>query len=318
MRRIGLAVVLILSVVLGPPAAKAQQNDKPRRIGWLALNSPPTSSFLQGLREVGWIDGQNLRIESRVAGGDRARLPDLATELLHLRVEIIVAGDSTAIDPARQVTKTLPIVMTVSGDPVMRGFVASLGRPGGNVTGLANLSPELSGKRLELLKEVLPRLRRVAVLGEPNQDAWPTMVVATATAGVQLQALEVRNREGFEGAFQLAARERAEGLVVLPSPLTNTYMRTLVDLAARTRLPAVYPLLVYAKVGGLMAYGPNIPELQRRAATYVDKILKGAKPADLPVEQPMKFELGINLKTAKALGLTIPQTVLLRADQVFE
>src|SRR5215831_3440962 len=197
MRRIGLAVVLILSVVLGPPAAEAQQTDKPRRIGWLALNSPPTSSFLQGLREVGWIDGQNLRIESRVAGGDRARLPDLATELLHLRVEIIVAGDSAAIDPARQATKTLPIVMTVSGDPVMQGLVASLGRPGGNVTGLANLSPELAGKRLELLREVVPRLSRLAVLGEPPSLAWQTMVLATATVGIQLLALKVRNREEF-------------------------------------------------------------------------------------------------------------------------
>jgi len=318
LRRIGLAVVLILSVVLGPPAAKAQQNDKPRTIGWLALNSPPSSSFLQGLLEVGWIDGQNLRIESRVAGGDRARLPDLATELLHLRVEIIVAGDSAAIDPARQVTKTLPIVMTVSGDPVMQGLVASLSRPGGNVTGLANLSPETSGKRLELLKEVLPRLKRVAVLGEPDVPSWRTMVTATATVGVQLQALKVGNREEFEGAFKLAARERAEGLIVLASPLTNLYMRTLVGLAARTRLPAIYALRRYAEVGGLIAYGASIPDLYRRAATYVDKILKGAKPGDLPIEQPTKFEMVVNMKTAKTLGLTIPQSVLLRADQIID
>jgi putative ABC transport system substrate-binding protein len=318
MRLIGLAVVLALPLLLAPLASGAQQADEARRIGWLALNFPPNASFLQGLLELGWIEGQNLRIESRLAGGDRARLPDLANELLRLRVEIIVAGDSAAIGPARQVTKTLPIVMTVSGDPVMRGFVASLGRPGGNVTGLANLSPELVGKRLELLRELVPRLKRVAVLGEPDHLDWRPMDVATATVGVQLQALKVGNREGFEGAFQLATSKRAEGLVVLPSPLTNTYMRTLVGLAAKTRLPAVCPLRQYAEVGGLIAYGPSIPELHRRAATYVDRILRGAKPADLPVEQPTKFELVINLKTAKALGLTIPQSVLIRADQLIE
>jgi ABC transporter substrate binding protein len=198
MRPIGLAVVLALPLFLAPLASGAQQADEARRIGWLALNFPPNASFLQGLLQLGWIEGQNLRIESRSAGGDPARLPDLANELLRLRVEIIVAGDSAAIGPALQVTKTLPIVMTVSGDPVMRGFVASLGHPGGNVTGLANLSPELVGKRLELLRELVPRLKRVAVLGEPNHGDWRPMDVATAIVGVQLQALKVGNREGLK------------------------------------------------------------------------------------------------------------------------
>ena len=318
MRLIGLAVILALGLTLAPLADEAQQADKVRRIGWLSLGTATSVTFLQGLRELGWIERQNLVIERRSAEGDLARLPDLAAELVRLRVEIIVAGDSAAIRPASLATKTLPIVMTVSGDPVGSGFVVSLGRPGGNVTGLTNVSPELAGKRLELLKEFVPQLRRVAVLGEPPHPDWQTMGVATAALGVQLRALKVGRREEFDDAFQLAFRERAGGLIVLPSPLTNLHRNMLVTLAERTRLPAVYPLREYTEVGGLMAYGPSIPEMYRRAATYVDKILKGAKPADLPVEQPTRFELVINLKTAKALGLTIPQSLLIRADQVIE
>jgi putative ABC transport system substrate-binding protein len=194
----------------------------------------------------------------------------------------------------------------------------SLGRPGGNITGLTNISPELAGKRLELLKESVPRLGRVAVLGTPPHPDWQAMAVATAALGVQLQAVKVGSPEEFEDAFQLAARERVGGLIVLPSPLTNRHLGTLVALAARTRLPAMYPLREYAHAGGLMVYGPSIPDMYRRAATYVDKILKGAKPADLPVEQPTRFELVINLTTAKALGLTIPQSILVRADEVIQ
>jgi len=318
MRLIGLAVVLAISLTLAPFGAEGQQADKARRIGWLSMGTPTTPSFLQGLRELGWIEGRNLVIERRDAKGDLSRLPNLAAELARLPVEIIIAGDSFVIDSARKATNTLPIVMTVSGDPVGLGFVESLARPGSNITGLTNISPELAGKRLELLKESVPRLGRVVVLGHPKHPDWQPMNVAAATLGVQLKALMLQSPEDFESAFQLAARERAGGLIVLPFPLTNTNAVKLVALAARTRLPAVYPLRRYVEVGGLMAYGPSISDMYRQAASFVDKILKGAKPADLPVERPTKFELAINLQTAKALGLTIPQTLLLRADQVIE
>jgi putative ABC transport system substrate-binding protein len=322
MRRIGLAVVLALCLFAAPlvdGAQESQQSGKVRRIGWLAgVVDPRSTPFLQGLRELGWIEGQNFVLEVRSAKGNLARLPDLAADLVRLQVEIIVAGDSSAIDPARKATKTLPIVMTVSGDPVGAGFVASLSHPGGNITGLSNISPELAGKRLELLKELVPRLSRVAVLGRESHSDWQAMAAATAASGVQLQPLKVSSRDEFEDAFHRAAKQGAGGLIVLPSPLTNSSLTRLVALAKSTRLPGMYPLRDYAEAGGLIAYGPNIPAMYHRAANYVDKILKGAKPADLPVEQPTKFELVINMKTAKALGLTIPQTLLLRADQIIE
>jgi putative ABC transport system substrate-binding protein len=229
-----------------------------------------------------------------------------------------VAGDAAVISTAKQATSTIPIVMTVSGDPVGAGHVASLARPGGNITGLSNLSPQLAGKRLEFLTEVVPALSRLAVLGPPGHPDWPELAAATQAVGVQLLAFKVHLPEEFGGAFEAAARERAAALTVLPSPLTNRYRRRLVDLAAQHRLPAMYPLKEYVQGGGLMAYRPSIPDLYRRAATYVDKVLKGAKPADLPVEQPMKFELVINLKTAQALGLTIPPTLLFLADEVIQ
>jgi len=310
--------MVAFGLVAAPVVGEAQQADKARRIGWLSIRAQTSTAFLQGLHDLGWIEGRNLVIERRYAGNDPSRLPGLAAELVHLHVEIIVAGDSAAIPSARKATQTLPIVMTVTGDPVEQGYVVGLGRPGGNITGLSAVSPELAGKRLELLKESVPRLGRVAVVGPPAHPDWQAMKVATATLGVQLQALTLQSPEEIEGAFQLATRERAGGLIVLPSPRTNNYREKIVALAPRTRLPAVYPIREYVEVGGLMAYGPSLPDMYRRAAGYVDKILKGAKPGDLPVEQPTKFELVINLKTAKALGLTIPQTLLQRADQVIE
>jgi putative ABC transport system substrate-binding protein len=264
------------------------------------------------------VEGQNLRIESQFANDKPDLLPGLAAELVRLPVAVIVAGDSLAIRPAKEATKNIPIVMTVSSDPVRDGLIASLAHPGGNVTGLTNMSPDLLGKRLQLLREALPRLSRVAALGPSGISDWRALTAATDALGVKLHRLEVSAPGEFERAFEAATENRNDGLLVLPSPLTNLNGRLLVRLAAEHRLPVMYPLSGYAKGGGLMAYGPSIPDLARRAAVYVDKILKGAKPADLPIEQPTKFELVINLKTAKALGLTIPQSVLLRADEVIE
>ena len=229
---------------------------------------------------------------------------------------MIVAGDSATIPFAAKATRRIPIVMSVSDDPVGASYIASLARPGRNITGLSNISVDLAGKRLDLLKEVVPKLSRVAVLGPPGNPDWTEFVNAAATMGIKLQTLKVQNSKEFEGAFELVRRERAAGLIVLPAPLTNSYRKQIVALATKSRLPVMYPLKEYVEDGGLIAYGPNIPEMHRRAATYVDKILRGAKPADLPVEQPTKFELIINLEAAKQIDLIIPPNVLARADKV--
>jgi len=265
---------------------------------------------------LGWFEGQNLVIEWRYAGASDERLAALAAELVQLRVDVLVAGDSRAIPPAQHATSTIPIVMTVSGDPVRAGYITSLAQPGGNITGLTLMVSELAGKRLELLTAAVPGVARVAVLGASNQYEWSALAEATQASGLQLHALRVDSPDEFELAFAAAMREHADALLVLPSPVTNRSRRRIVDLAAQSRLPAMYPLKEYVEVGGLMAYGWSIPALYHRAATYVDKILKGAKPADLPVERPMKFELVINLKTAEALGLTIPPLLLYQAAEV--
>jgi ABC-type uncharacterized transport system substrate-binding protein len=318
-------VVCLIALTLAPfRLADAQQQKRVPRIGYLSFmgrpNSPVPSieAFRLGLRDLGYVEGQNIVIEYRFAEGKRDRLPELAAELVRLNVEVIVAGDSATIPFATQATRSIPIVMSVSNDPVGVGYIASLARPGGNITGLSNVSVDLAGKRLELLKEVVPKLSRVAVLGGPRNPDWTEFVNAATTMGIKLQTLKVQDSKELEGAFELARRERAAGLIVLPSPLTNSYRRQIVTLAAKSRLPTMYPLQEYVEEGGLIAYGPNIPEMHRRAAVYVDKILKGAKPADLPVEQPMKFELVINLKAAKQIGLTIPQSLLYRADKVIK
>jgi putative tryptophan/tyrosine transport system substrate-binding protein len=325
MRRIGLAVVLALGLIFAPLAAEGQSQAKVPRIGWLSSGFPPSeaaalpqSPFLKGLRELGWVDGHNLVIEHRWAEGNYKRLPELAAELVQLGVNVIVAGDSQVIAAAKHATNTIPIVMTISGDPVGAGFIASLARPGGNITGLTVMEPELVGKRLQLLKEAVPRMSRVAVLGESNHYEWSVLAKATQALGLQLRILRVDSPDKFAATFGAAKREHADGLLVLQSPITNRSMHQIVDLAAQIRLPAMYGLKAYVEVGGLMAYGWSIPALYRRAAVYVDKLLKGAKPEDLPVERPTKFELAINLKTAKALGLTIPPSVLGRADQIIE
>jgi len=285
--------------------------------------SPRLDAFRQGLRELGWVEGQNLVIDYRSAEGKLDRLPDLAAELVRLKVDIIVAVPTPAAAAAKNAIETIPIVMIGVGDPVGTGLIASLARPGGNATGLSfSVGLEIAGKLLELLKETVPKVRRVAILSNPANPVQPLLIrevnVAARSLGVQLQHLEARGPNEFDGAFAAMAKERVGALLIVADGMLIFHRTRLADLAARSRLPAAYGWREHVEAGGLMSYGPSLRDLFRRAATYVDKILKGAKPADLPVEQPTKFELVINLKTAKALGLTIPQSVLGRADQVIE
>jgi putative ABC transport system substrate-binding protein len=312
-----LAALLLLHVQL----AEAQQPKKPPRIGWLAFGSPKADRrqpFIEGLRSLGWIEGKNIAIERRYANERYTQLPDIAAELVRLKVDVIVVRDSVAIAHAAQATKTIPIVVVVSSDPVAQGLIDSLARPGGNTTGLTNISPQLSGKRLELLKEVVPGASRVAVIG-PRADTRANELHSVAHhLGIQLQALQVQKSDQFVNAFEAAIKGRSNALIVQPSPLTNYHQKEIVGLAAKHRLRAMYGVNRYVVRGGLMSYGPNIAELHHRAAYYVDKILKGTKPADLPVEQPTKFEFFINLNAAKQIDLTIPPNVLARADSVIK
>jgi ABC-type uncharacterized transport system substrate-binding protein len=275
---------------------------------------------VQGLRDLGYVEGQNIVIEYRWAEGKLESLPALVEEVVRRRVDVIVSSATPAIRFAKEQTTTIPIVMAGVTDPVGVGFVTSLARPGGNITGLTHLSPDLSGKRLELLKEVVPRLLRVAVLWNPNQPgqsaAFKDTQVAAQALRVTLISMEVRNREEIERALSGMGKDHPQALFELPDPLTFFNRELITEFAAKHGLPAMYSFREYVDAGGLMSYGTSFPDLFRRAATYVDKILKGAKPADLPVEQPMKFELVINLKTAKQIGLTIPPNVLARADKV--
>jgi putative ABC transport system substrate-binding protein len=281
-----------------------------------------TEVFRQGLRELGYVEGRNLTIEYRWAAGKEERLPELAAELVRLKVDIIVASATPTIVAAKRATSTIPIVMAAVGDPVGSGLVASLARPGGNVTGLTLMSTELAGKRLQLVRELLPKATRVAVLAYRGPSGTllflEQMRAAAQQTGVQLVVQEVSEAGELRGAFAAMQRERAQALIVQVSPLTREHRRQVEELAAQHRLPAMYEVRLFVESGGLMSYGPNLPEMFRRAALYVDKILKGAKPGDLPVEQPSKFELVINLKTAKALGLTIPESLRFRADEVIQ
>jgi len=306
---------------------EAQQAKKIPRIGYLGAASSSANlarieAFRQGLRELGYVEGKNIVIEWRYAEGKLDRLSELAAELVRLKVEVIVTGGPPGTRPAKEATVTIPIVMAQDSDPVGNGFVVSLARPGGNITGLSTLAPEISGKRLELLKEIVPRLSRVAVLGGSttpgNAQALREVELAAGAFGVKLQYLDVLSPKDIETAFRAAAKGRAEAVIVLVSPVFVNQRTQLADLAVKGRLPAIYDRAEFVDDGGLMCYGTNFADLSRRAATYVDKILKGAKPADLPVEQPIKFELVINLKTAKQIGLTIPQSVLYRADKVIK
>jgi putative ABC transport system substrate-binding protein len=322
---IGLALGSILLALVLP--AQAQQPRKISRIGYLSGGDPVSrgyriEAFRQGLKELGYTEGKNIIIEYRFAEARSDRLPELARELIGLKVDIIFAGGTPATEAAKNATRTLPIV-TSSDDPVGRGLVAGLPRPGGNITGLTNLAVQLVGKRLELLKEVIPGLSRVALLCNPSNPRSDlgmreTEVVAQSV-GVQLHVAEVQDRDDLERAFAALKRDRAEALITLRTPLiVNDLAKPIIHLADKSRLPAIYDDRIFPQLGGLMSYGVNLADLDRRAATYIDKILKGAKPVDLPIEQPTKFDLVINLKTAKALGLKIPAHLLMEADGVIE
>jgi putative tryptophan/tyrosine transport system substrate-binding protein len=319
--------VIAGGLLVAPFAAEAQQASKIAKIGYLFPSTPAATAhlleaFRQGLRELGYVEGKTFALEGRYAGAKVERLPELARELVGLKVDVIVTATDVAIAAVKRETQTIPIVMVNSSEPVGTGFVASLARPGGNVTGLSNISPELSGKRLELLREVVPGLSRVAFLWNPDVRGAVLDYKETESAArllrLQLQSVEVLRADDFDRAFSAVMRERAQALILVGNLVAFPNRGQIASFAQRNRLPFMSTLKEYVNAGGLMSYGPSLPGMLRRAATYVDKILKGAKPANLPVEQPTKFELVINLKTAKALGLTIPPSLLGRADEVLQ
>jgi len=317
-------ICLALGTVLFAPSfqAEAQQAKKIPRIGFLSpfsSSDTPHEAFREGLRDLGWVEGKNIAIEYRYANGTDDRLPGLVADLLRQKPDVIVTsvtGDTLVVKKA---TSTTPIVMA-AGDPVAAGIVSSLARPGGNITGLSQMAPELSGKRLELLKEILPKLSRVAGLWNPEGRvatfSWEEMQHPARELKLQLHSLEIRNPDDIEKAFEEATRAHIDALMIMPDPVTRTNLNRIAGLAIKNRLPSVFHIKEFTDAGGLIAYGPDRSDLFRRSATYVDKILKGAKPGDIPIEQPRKFELVINLKTAKQIGVTIPPSVLFRADKV--
>ncbi len=319
-------IALLIALITSSVSAQAQQPKRPQRI--VVLSASHTSSksasvqaFRQALHELGYTEGRDIQIEHRNAEGNAERLDELATELAHLKVDVIVTLDTPGTQASRKATQTIPIVMTQIGDAIVAGFVDSLAKPGGNITGLTQMMPELSGKRLELIKEAFPTVQRVNVLYDPTNrsNSFGLKEVQTAARPLSLviQPWEIRGPADFDRAFSGMARDRGDALMTIRNPLVGgLYLKRTVELAGKARLPAMYDGSDYVESGGLMSYAVNFTDLWRRAATYVDKILKGTKPAELPVEQPTKFELVINLKTAKEIGLTIPPTVLARADKV--
>jgi putative ABC transport system substrate-binding protein len=308
-------------------AVRAQAPAKAPRIGFLSPLSPSDAvlwhqAFRLGLRDLGWVEGKNISIEYRYAEGKSDRIPDLAADLVRLKVDVIVASSTSAALPAQKATRVIPIVIAAAGDPVALGLVESLARPSGNVTGLSQMTVELVGKRLELLKEIIPKLSRVAVLWNPQAATstlnWKEIQLPARQLGLQLHSLEVRSANDFDKAFEDATRARAGALFIMADPVIITNLKRIAGLAAKSRLPSIHNYSEFVDAGGLVAYGVDRADMFRRAATFVDKILKGAKPGDLPIERPTKFELVVNLKTAKALGITIPQSVRFRADRVIE
>jgi putative tryptophan/tyrosine transport system substrate-binding protein len=322
-RVLALAAILAIGLLGASPVANAQPVSKVYRIGTLGNeNSPPWEAFRHGLRDLGYVEGRNATLEARWSDGKTDRLPVLASELVGLKVDVIVASGTQAVRAAMEATSTVPIVMAVSAYPDKIGLVQSIARPGGNVTGLSNIAPELYGKRLQLLREISPGVSRLAVVWNPASPVEPfsyqDLRTAAAAAGVEVESLEVRNADDFTPAFAALAPTRTVALLAFGNPINFRNRQRITDFALKNRLPSIYEERLFAEAGGLMSYAPSFSDLFRRAATYVDKILKGAKPADLPIEQPTKFELVVNLKTAKALGLTIPPAVLIRADSVIE
>jgi putative ABC transport system substrate-binding protein len=328
MKTLALATILALGLLAAPLAAEAQQASKIARIGYLEFGSaapgtPLLEAFRQGLRELGWVEGQNIAIEVRYAEGKQDRLPKFAVDLVNLKVDLIFASATPAALAAKQATTTIPIVIGFVADPVGSGLVPRLARPGGNITGWTHLAGlELNAKRLALLKEAVPGAARIGALWNPaNPIHGPSLKEVEAAARklkVQLHPMGVQDPQKLQGAFSAMAQERVQALTVPPDGMFLAHQALIIDLAAKHRIPTMYGVRELAEAGGLMAYGVNLPEMYRHGAFFVDRILKGAKPADLPVEQPTKFELIINLKTAKALDWTIPQSLLLRADQVIE
>ena len=327
MNRLCAVLITILAVgfiALSEPAI-SQPPGKIHRVGVLGNeNNPPWEGFRQGLRELGYVDGQNITIEWRWSEGKPDRFPGLATEVVALKPDVIVASGTQATRAAKRATSAIPIpiVMTTSSYPDKIGLVDSLSRPGGNVTGLSNVGPELSGKKLQLLKEIAPKVSRVAVLFNPASEVEPLAVrelsAAAPAVGVEILSVEVRSPDDFSAAFAALSPSRVDALLALGNPINFRGRQLIADFSLKNRLPSIYDEGLFVDAGGLMSYAPSFTDSFRRAATYVDKILKGAKPADLPVEQPTKFEFVINLKTAKALGLTIPRAVLARADEIIE
>jgi putative tryptophan/tyrosine transport system substrate-binding protein len=327
MRRREFVVLLGAAAVCLAVLAHAQQARKVPRVGLLSpFSSSDTAlwhqAFLQGLRDLGWIEGKTIIIEYRYAEGRNDRLPELVADLIRFKVEIIVTAVTNDTLAAKNATREIPIVMVAAGDPVATGIVESLARPGGNITGLSQMNPELIGKRLELLKEIVPELSSVAVLWNPEDPisilGWNEIQLPARKLGVEAHSLQVRSSGDLDKAFDAAARTRVGALVIMPNPVFVTNLKRIADFATQNRLPSIFHLREFADAGGLVSYGVDRSDLFRRAATYVDKILKGANPADLPIEQPTKFELVVNLKTAKALGLAVPPSVLARADEVIE
>jgi putative ABC transport system substrate-binding protein len=323
LRALGIMLALALGILAAPVAAGAQQAGKVYRIGYLTAGGGVEQVFRDAMRQLGYVEGRNLVIEGRFAERKLERLPELAAELVRHKVDVIVTITTPAAQAAKNATTTIPVVMAGSAQPVELGLIASLARPGGNVTGVTNNPGSgFTGKRLQLLKEAAPTIRRVATIHDlsiaPEAQAWPEMQAAARTLSLTLLSKDVRTAEDFDSAFAAITRERADALIVLPNALNVTHTKRIVDFAAKNRLPTMFGDGNAVRAGGFMSFWTNWGDLRRRAAAYVDKILKGAKPADLPVEQPTRFELVINLKTAKALGLTIPQSVLIRADQVIQ